>query len=144
MTISAQIIIIVTMIKTAAQSGFTFLEVMIAVAVIAIALVTLIGSQSQSVTVATQTRRNVTASFLAQQKLAELESTPFDDLYTGSGDFDGDISMYRWEAEVNILSADDTGIEGTDDILKTVDLAIFMGENDQQVYGVRTIVMKGM
>ena len=34
-------------------SGFTLLEVMVAVAVIAIAFVTLIGAQSQSVSIAT-------------------------------------------------------------------------------------------
>lgn len=130
------------MIKNTVQSGFTFLEVMIAVAVIAIALVTLIGSQSQSVSIATLSRQNVTASFLAQQKLAELESTPFDELNSGDGDFDGDFSLYRWKTEVNILSAEDTGIEGADDILKTIDLSIFAGENDQPIYGVRSIVMK--
>jgi general secretion pathway protein I len=141
-TISAWIITLTRMIKNTVQSGFTFLEVMIAVAVIAIALVTLIGSQSQSVSIATLSRQNVTASFLAQQKLAELESTPFDELYSGDGDFDGDFSLYRWKAEVNILSAEDTGIEGADDMLKTIDLSIFAGENDQPIYGVRSIVMK--
>jgi len=141
-TLPVRIIIIGLMTKNSLQSGFTFLEVMIAVAVIAIALVTLIGSQSQSVSVATRTRQNVTASFLAQQKLAELESTPFDDLYSGSGDFEGDFSLYRWQTEVNMLSGDEIGIEGADNILKTIDLSIFIGENDQQVYGVRSVIMK--
>ena len=123
------------------QAGFTFLEVMIAVAVIAIALVTLLGSQSQSVSIATISRQNVTASFLAQQKLAELESTPFDELYSGDGDFEGDFSLYRWKTEVDILSGDEIGIEGADNMLKTVDLSISVGENEQVVYIVRSIVM---
>ena len=130
------------MIKIKAQTGFTFLEVMIAVAVIAIAFVTLIGSQSQSVSIATDSRAAVMASFLAQQKLAEFESTDFDELYSDEGDFDEAFSQFRWKTEVNILTEDETGIEGSENILKTVDLIISSGDNDQVIYTVRSIVMK--
>lgn len=130
------------MVKNKAQAGFTFLEVMIAVAVIAIAFVTLIGSQSQSVSIATESRTKVMASFLAQQKLAEFESTDFDELYSNEGDFDEAFSQFHWKTEVNILTADETGIEGSDNILKTIDLIISSGDNDQVIYTVRSIVMK--
>jgi len=130
------------MVKIKAQTGFTFLEVMIAVAVIAIAFVTLIGSQSQSVSIATDSRAAVMASFLAQQKLAEFESTDFDELYSDEGDFDEAFSQFRWKTEVNILTEDETGIEGSENILKTVDLIISSGDNDQVIYTVRSIVMK--
>jgi len=130
------------MVKIKAQTGFTFLEVMIAVAVIAIAFVTLIGSQSQSVSIATDSRAELMASFLAQQKLAEFESTDFDELYSDEGDFDEAFSQFRWKTEVNILTEDETGIEGSENILKTVDLIISSGDNDQVIYTVRSIVMK--
>ncbi|MDW7773129.1 MAG: prepilin-type N-terminal cleavage/methylation domain-containing protein [Desulfobulbaceae bacterium] len=124
------------------QSGFTFLEVMIAVAVIAIALVTLIGSQSQSVSIASVSRVNVTASLLAQMKLAEVESALFEELYSEEGDFGEDFSSFSWRTEVNTLSADETGIAGADNMLKAVDLTIYSGDNDPPVYSVRAIVMK--
>ena len=124
------------------QSGFTFLEVMIAVAVIAIAVVTLIGSQSQSVSIATGSRENVMASLLAQKKLSQLESLGFDELYSEQGDFEDSYTNFRWQTEVNTLSSDEIGIEGTDDMLKTIDLNIMPGENDRVVYSVRSIVMK--
>ena len=124
------------------QSGFTFLEVMIAVAVIAIAVVTLIGSQSQSVSTANVSRENIMASLLAQKKLSQLESLGFDELYSEEGDFEDSSTNYRWQTDVNTLSGDETGIEGTDDMLKTIDLNIMLGENNRVVYSVRSIVMK--
>jgi general secretion pathway protein I len=124
------------------QSGFTFLEVMIAVAVIAIAFVTLIGSQSQSVSVATDSRLKVTASFLAQQKLAELESANFDDLSSSAGDFEDSFSQFHWKTEVDSLTGDEIGIEGADDMLKTVDLTISSGDNEQAIYTVKFIIVK--
>jgi general secretion pathway protein I len=124
------------------QSGFTFLEVMIAVAVISIALVTLIGSQSQSVSIVTISRQNLAASFLAQQKLAELEASLYDDLYSDSGRFEDDFSQYGWRTEVSVLGPDETEIEGTADMLKSIDLVITMGETEEEIYTLRSIVMK--
>jgi len=128
--------------RRTSQAGFTFLEVMVSVAIIAVAFVTLIGSQSQSVSVATISRFNVMASLLAQQKLAELESSNFDELFSDEGDFDENYQEYRWKSEVNTLSEDDTGIEGTEDMLKSVDLMVSFGENEQMTYHVRSIVMQ--
>ena len=128
--------------RKTSQSGFTFLEVMIAVAVIAIAFVTLIGSQSQSVSVAADARVNVMASLLAQKKLTELESAAFDELYSEEGDFEESNSDFRWQTEVNTLGSDETGIEGVDNMLKTIDLTITQGEGDRVVYSVRSVVMK--
>lgn len=124
------------------QSGFTFLEVMIAVAIIAIAFVTLIGSQSQSVSIASDSRLNIVASLLAQQKLAELEALNYDDLTGGGGDFEDDFSQFQWQAEVETLTADEIQIEGADDILKSIDLTISSGENASPIYTVRTVIMK--
>lgn len=122
--------------------GFTFLEVMIAVAIIAIAFVALIGSQSQSVSVAAGIRSNVTASFLAQQKLADLESADFDTLYSSEGVFEDDFSQFGWKTEINTLTADETGIEGSDNLLKTIDLSITRSGSGEAIYTLRSIVAK--
>lgn len=124
------------------QAGFTFLEVMIAVAIIGIAFVTLIGSQSQSISIIGHSRVNVMASLLAQQKLTEMESAGFSELYSEEGSFEESDSDFRWQAKVNTVSADETGIEGVDDMLKTIDLTITLGTDDQVVYSVRLVVMK--
>ncbi|MHB8790961.1 MAG: type IV pilus modification PilV family protein [Desulfobulbaceae bacterium] len=122
------------------QRGFTFLEVMVAVAILAIAFVTLIGSQSQSVSVAGESRFRVMAALLAQQKLAELESMDFEDVSGGEGDFGEEYPSYGWRAEVMDLGEDDTGIKEGDDLLKAVDLTIRQGES--RTYAVRALVMR--
>lgn len=130
------------MIMRHSQAGFTFLEVMVAVAIIAVAFVTLIGSQSQSVSVASDSRFYVTATLLAQEKLAELESADFDELFSEEGDFGEDYPGYSWKSEVNILTEGDTGIEEMGDILKSVDLTVRFGDSERMAYSVRTVVVQ--
>ncbi|MFZ5797924.1 MAG: type IV pilus modification PilV family protein [Desulfobulbaceae bacterium] len=126
--------------KEGGQNGFTFLEVMVAVAILAIAFVTLIGSQSQSVSVAGDSRFRVMSALLAQQKLAELEAVDFEEVIGGEGDFGDDYPGYTWQAEVRDLGEDDTGIKEGDDLLKAVDLLISQGES--RTYGVSVLVMR--
>ena len=123
------------------QQGFTLLEVMVSVTIIAIALVTLIGSQSQSVSIATISRFDTTASLLAQQKMAELALGGFDELRSGSGDFGEEFSMYSWTVEVRDLGEGDTGIDGAEEMLRSVDLIISSLFDDDQTYAVREIMM---
>lgn len=132
---------IVRRTTTSKQHGFTFLEVMVAVAIIAIAFVTLIGSQSQSVSIAGESRFKVMAALLAQQKLAELESMDFDELSGGEGDFGEEYPGYRWQAEVVELGEGDTGIKEGDDLLKSLDLTILLNEGTRS-YVVRSLVMR--
>jgi len=123
------------------QQGFTLLEVMVSVTIIAIALVTLIGSQSQSVSIATLSRFDTTASLLAQQKLAELALGGFDELRSDSGDFGEEFSAYSWTVEVSDLGEADTGIAGAEEMLKSVDLIISSSFDVNQVYSVREVMM---
>lgn len=80
------------------SQGFTLLEVMIAVSIIAVALVVLFGSQSRSLTIATEAQFNILAPTLAAMKLAELESgsLPMED---DEGDFGDEFPGYTWTVE---------------------------------------------
>ncbi|MFP7753283.1 type II secretion system minor pseudopilin GspI [Thermodesulfobacteriota bacterium B35] len=124
------------------QAGFTLLEVMVAVAILAIALVTLIGSQSQSVSLAGLTRFDTTASLLAAGKMTELQLAGFDDLTDGEGDFGEQFAGYRWKVSVTDLTADDTGIEGSDNMLKRVDLTVSLVAEKDLSYTLREIMMR--
>ncbi len=124
------------------QAGFTFLEVMVAVAIIAISFVTLIGSQSQSVSIAGDSRFYVDAALLAQQKMTEIELTGFDEVSADSGDFGNDFPAFRWRTEVTDVGEAETGIPGADDMLKQVDLVVFLDDEGVREYGIRTIVMR--
>lgn len=80
------------------KQGFTLLEVMIAVSILAIALVALFGSQSRSLSQATEAHFNVVAPMLASGKLAELKAettAPNND----NGDFGDEYPGYTWEIE---------------------------------------------
>ncbi|MBW1691929.1 MAG: prepilin-type N-terminal cleavage/methylation domain-containing protein [Deltaproteobacteria bacterium] len=115
-------------------SGFTLLEVMIAVTIIAIVLVAVFGSQSQSLSLANDAKFNTTAALLAQRKMAEVEIGNFQDLSSSSGDFGEDFPEYQWE-----LTVSEVPLPGTGEVeyLKQVDLIVFWGDQDQYRYGLR-------
>jgi general secretion pathway protein I len=116
--------------KTREASGFTLLEVMIATAIIAIALVAALGSQSQSVSLASEAKFATTVAFLAQKKMAELEAEDPKHLRSDSGDFGEDFPGYRWESEV-----DDVSLAGSDkDHIKKIRLSVYRAENDGLKY----------
>ena len=124
------------------ESGFTLLEVMVAVAVIAITFVTLIGAQSQSVSIAGHTRFAVTSALLAQQQLTEIEMTEYEQISSGSGDFGENYPGYSWQAEVSDLGEDETGIKGVEDMLKIVKLTVMLGDSESFSYIVSSVIMK--
>ena len=81
-------------------SGFTLMEVMIAMTILAIALVAIFQSQSQSISMSTDSRFMTTASFLAQSKMVEVEAASTLDNQTKDGDFGPDYPEYTWHLEV--------------------------------------------
>lgn len=81
------------------RGGFTLLEVMIAMAIMAIALVAVYQSQSQSVSMATDSRFLTTAALLAQSRMAEIE-TETRPASTANGDFGEAFPDYRWQLAV--------------------------------------------
>jgi len=73
---------------------------MIAMAILAISLVAVFRSQSQSVSMASESRFLTTASLLAQSKMAEMESIKPQELNDGNGVFGEDFPDYIWRVEV--------------------------------------------
>ena len=87
------------------RRAFTLLEVMIAVSIMAIALVALFGSQSRSLSHATEAHFNIVAPMLAAGKLAEIKSG--NALMTNDdGDFGEEFPGYSWKIETENASFD--------------------------------------
>ncbi len=84
-------------------SGFTLLEVMIAMAILAITLVTIYQSQSQSISMATDSRFLTTASLLAQGRMAEIDAADPRTVVSANGDFGDDYPGYTWRLEVSAV-----------------------------------------
>ncbi len=123
------------------EAGFTLLEIMVAVAIIAISFVSLLGSQSQSISIAAISRFEITASMLARQKLAEIQTADFEELSTAEGDFEDYFADFHWQVEVSELTEDETGITGSGEMLKVVDLSVSRGIDENMVYRVRSVIM---
>lgn len=106
------------------SAAFTLLEVMIAIAVMAIALTTLYGSQSRSLSYATEAHFNIVASSLAAAKLAELQSG-ISELVSDSGDFGDEFPGYGWQLEVEDAYFEEfDALAGLEEGLQQVDLTV--------------------
>jgi general secretion pathway protein I len=118
--------------------GFTLLEVMVAMAIIAIALTAVLGSQSQSVSLASEAKFYTTAAFLAQGKMAEIRLKNPDDLTSDSGDFGEDFPGYLWQVTLNSVNLDN--MEDITDRFAQVDLEISWGEDGLYKYRLRELL----
>ena len=122
--------------------GFTLLEVMIAVAVLAIALVSLLGSQSQTLSVATVARFDTVAALLAQEKMAEIRLQDFEQVESESGIFEEGFNEFSWTTEVSPVLEDDISIPDTEGMLKQVVLTVALGEDEKQHFTVQTTIFR--
>ena len=82
------------------KTGFTLLEVMIAMAILAIALVAVFQMQSQSISMAGESRFMTKASLLAQSKMAGIEAETSLGNQSQKGDFAPDYPEYAWTIQV--------------------------------------------
>jgi len=95
--------------------GFTLLEVMIAMTILAITLVAVYRSQSQSISMAGDSRFLTTASLLAQSRMAVLDAADPAGIKAESGDFGDDFPDYNWQVGI-----EDTEIKLLKKIVVTV------------------------
>jgi general secretion pathway protein I len=82
------------------MKGFTLMEVMIAMVILAVALIAILQSQSQSISMFTDSRFMTTAALLAQSKMAEVEAGSIQDTNSKDGDFGTDYPDYTWHLEI--------------------------------------------
>ena len=84
------------------MTGFTLLEVMIALAIVSIALVSLLSLGNRSVAVQNRVQRLTQATLLAQQKMAETEVGSRRgtlEKQRQEGSFPAPYTEYRWRLE---------------------------------------------
>ena len=116
-------------------TGFTLLEVMVALAVMSIVLVSVYRMHSQTLAMNTSARFYTQAPMLAQSKLAELEASISGAFPQNSGDFGEEFQGYSWNVTVADVSSEMLGSVAED--LKQIDVTVTLNEN-QFVYNLRT------
>jgi general secretion pathway protein I len=88
------------------QSGFTLMEVMVAVSVVAIALMAIYRMHTQTLFMDARGRFDTVATQLARQKLADIDTMALADLSGDSGDFGNAHPGFTWQIETEGVSAD--------------------------------------
>jgi general secretion pathway protein I len=82
-------------------TGFTLLEVMIALAIIATALVVLLHCYGIGVSMANESKNISLATMLAQEKMGEIELTGYPEIGESDGDFDERYPHFHWAHSVS-------------------------------------------
>lgn len=116
-------------------SGFTLLEVLIALAIMAIVLVSVYRLHSQTLSMATANRFYTQAPLLAQSKMAQLEASPAGSFSGESGDFGEKFPGYSWSVATEDVSSEILGEIASD--LKRIDVTVSLNENEY-VYSIRS------
>jgi general secretion pathway protein I len=117
------------------SSGFTLIEIMVAISIISIVLVTVYRMHAQTISMNVISRFQTTAPILAKKVLAETESKSLDDLVDDSGDFGNEFSDYKWQVSVKEIESDALGEIAND--LKQIEVTVILNE-DEDVYSIRS------
>jgi prepilin-type N-terminal cleavage/methylation domain-containing protein len=130
------------------NSGFTLVEVAVAVAILGLALTTLVGLHTRMLDTYFNERSRTKAAFIAQYVITMLEVAPeppgtgdtdgeLDDILSDFGYFDGDDlkahqqELAGWSYRQAVSSIDLPFLE---DALRRVDLDIRWGESDNEKF----------
>ena len=116
-------------------TGFTLLEVMVAMAVLSIVLVSVYRMHSQTLTMNTAARFYTQAPLLAQKKMAEVTTTSSGIFASDSGDFGEDFPGYSWQVSANDVSSELLG-EAADDFKRIAVTVAYL--NNQFSYRLTT------
>ena len=114
-------------------TGFTLLEVMVAMAIMAIVLVSVYRMHAQTLAMNTANRFYTQAPLLAQGKLAQLATGSSEIIAGDSGDLGEKFPGYSWSVSVEEVSSEALGEVAND--LKQIDLTVSYNE---YAYSVRT------
>jgi general secretion pathway protein I len=116
-------------------SGFTLLEVMVALAVMSIVLVSVYRMHSQSLTMNAAARFYTQAPLLAQSKMAAFETLSAKGFPEDSGDFGEQFPGYSWKVSQKDVTSEVLGTVAED--LKQIDITVSYNDN-QFSYNLRT------
>jgi general secretion pathway protein I len=107
------------------RNGFTLIEVMVALAIVAFSLTTLAASMGQMINTANSMRDRTYASWIAQNKIAEMRlSNTVPDVSASSGGVDYANTSWDWRAVVS-----ETGVEN----LFRVDVSVTHADSEDQI-----------
>ena len=104
------------------NSGFTLLEIMVAISILSIVLIAVYQLQSQTISMNISAGFYARAPLLAQTKMAEIEAKTLDELSGDSGDFGDEHPGYTWEVSVDGVDSDALGQVA--ERLKKIDLTV--------------------
>ncbi|MBT8080769.1 MAG: type II secretion system minor pseudopilin GspI [Gammaproteobacteria bacterium] len=116
------------------QTGFTLIEVMVALVIVSIGLAAVGASVSQMVDAATTIQQRTYASWIAQNRIAEMRlENIIPEVDTSSGEVRYANTDWTWRADVsetgveNLFRVDvEVSLAGSDDTIRTV--TGFIGE----------------
>lgn len=104
------------------RSGFTLVEVMVALAIIALSLTAVAAKMSRMIDTSNSMRERTYASWIAQNKITELRlANVIPEVSTTSGDVEYANQTWRWRAVVS-----ESGIEN----LFRVDVEVLYADSD--------------
>ena len=116
-------------------TGFTLLEVMVAMAIMAIVLVSVYRMHSQTLTMNTASRFYTQAPMLGQSKLAQLETGSSEIIAGDAGDFGDKFPGYSWNVSTEEVAIEALGEVAKD--FKRIDLSVSFNSNEY-VYNIKT------
>jgi general secretion pathway protein I len=116
-------------------SGFTLMEVLVALSIMAIVIMAIFRLHSQTIDMARDSDFWVTAPLLAGGKMAEIETRFPDVAPAGQGDFGDAHPGYTWQATVAEVASETLGNVAED--LKQIDVTVTFDE------GKRTFNLRG-
>ena len=117
------------------NSGFTLLEIMVAISIIAIVLVTVYRMHAQTISMNVISRFNTVAPVLAKQILTQNETKTLDELADDSGDFGKEFTDYKWQVSVKEVESEALGEIAKD--VKQIEVTVSLNE-DEDVYTLRS------
>jgi general secretion pathway protein I len=117
------------------DSGFTLLEIMVALSIIAIVLVSVYKMQAQTISMNYEARFYATAPLMAQLKIAEVELESPGEQADASGDFGDEFPGYRWNVVINDIESESLGNMAEN--LKQINVDVSFN-TDEFIYNLRT------
>jgi len=117
------------------DSGFTLLEIMVALSIIAIVLVSVYKMQAQTISMNYEARFYATAPLLAQLKIAEVAIENTGEQTDNSGDFGDEFPGYRWNIVIEDIESESLG--NMTENLKQINVNVSFN-TDEFTYSLRT------